>query len=49
MTANEMPEYAYHGARSLILLHEHHLRRFLFTWEITRRDGVALPAVGDPT
>jgi hypothetical protein len=44
----ELPEFAYRGARTLILLHEQHLRGFLVTWQIAKGAGVSLPVTRDP-
>jgi len=45
---DDLPEFAYRGARTLILLHENYLRGFLQTWQAARQAGVSLPATRDP-
>jgi hypothetical protein len=45
----ELTGYSYLGARSLVLLHEHHLREFLVTWKKAKAAGVALPPTDDPS
>ncbi|NJL27776.1 MAG: hypothetical protein HC897_07700 [Thermoanaerobaculia bacterium] len=41
--------YAYGGVRTLVLLHERHLRSFLAVWKQAKAAGVALPATDDPS
>ena len=40
-------EYMYNGARSLVLLHEKHLRSCLKTWQEAKSIGVELPKTDD--
>lgn len=43
-----MNDYAYRGARALVLLHDAHLRAFLATWKRAKEAGVVLAAAEDP-
>jgi len=43
-----LPEYRYNGARSLVLLHERHLRDFLVTWKKAHAAHLTLPETRDP-
>jgi hypothetical protein len=42
-----LPEYKYNGARSLILLHEIHMRSFLDTWNKAKKLNIKLPVTDD--
>jgi uncharacterized damage-inducible protein DinB len=42
------PDYLYNGARSLVILHEQHLTRFVATWETAYDMGLILPDSDDP-
>lgn len=44
----QLPEYRYGGARAMVLLHEHHLRRVLETWSRAKASGLDLPETSDP-
>jgi hypothetical protein len=48
MATDELPGYAYRGARALVLLHDRHMREFLRTWKRAHNAGVRLPATDDP-
>jgi len=43
----DMESYRYRGARALVMLHEHHLRRFVQTWRRAASQGVVLPECDD--
>jgi len=43
------PPHRYHGARSMILLHEQYLRAFLDTWRRAQAAGLRLPDTSDPS
>ena len=43
-----MPQYRYAGARSLILLHEIHIKSFLTIWKKAKEANIKLPATSDP-
>ena len=43
------PEHRYNGARSLVVLHEHHLRSFVKTWKRAQAKSLPLPATEDPS
>ncbi len=45
---DELPEYRYGGARSMVLMHADELRRFVVTWRAAAAKGVALPPTNDP-
>lgn len=47
-TTNELPQYVYRGARTLILLHERELRKFLEVWRRAKAANITLPATDDP-
>lgn len=47
-TANDLPPYAYAGARALVQLHETQLRDFLAVWREAAAARLALPATEDP-
>ena len=42
-------DYAYRGARTLVLLHERRMREFVDTWAKARSSRVALPTTDNPT
>jgi len=44
----DLPNYEYHGARTLVWLHEQQLRSFLETWQAAKRATVKLPVTSDP-
>ncbi len=41
-------EYRYGGARTLVILHERQLRKFMVVWRRAKKAGVALPETDDP-
>ncbi len=43
-----LPNYEYHGARTLVWLHEQQLRSFLKTWQAAKQAAVKLPITTDP-
>lgn len=43
-----LADYAYRGARAMVLLHERQMRGFLATWKAAKTAGVALPPTEDP-
>jgi hypothetical protein len=45
---DDLPAYEYPGARSLLLLHERHLRSFLEAWRLAKERGIVLPETADP-
>ena len=45
----KLPEYAYGGARALVLLHEEHLGLFLAEWRLAAAGGLTLPRSEDPS
>ncbi|MBU1095485.1 MAG: hypothetical protein CVV25_14200 [Ignavibacteriae bacterium HGW-Ignavibacteriae-4] len=47
MEQNDLKEYRYNGARSLILLHKNHLNSFLKTWREAKSFNIALPETED--
>ncbi len=49
MPAKELPDYAYRGARALVLLHEREMRALLPVWRKAVRTKVRLPATDDPS
>ena len=46
---SNLPEYKYHGARSLVLIHEQYLRSFVQTWKQAKAKNVVLPTTDDPS
>jgi hypothetical protein len=42
-----IPEYKYNGARSLVLLHEAHMKSFLTTWKKAKEAKIKLPESND--
>ena len=42
-----LPVYKYNGARSLVLLHEVHMKSFLHSWEIAKESKIKLPETDD--
>jgi hypothetical protein len=42
-----LPAYKYNGARSLVLLHEAHMKSFLSTWEKAKESNIKLPETDD--
>jgi len=49
MQTAPLPPYLYNGARSMVRLHEKHLRDFLDTWLRAREAGIQLPETTDPS
>ncbi|MCB0730885.1 MAG: hypothetical protein KDC88_07625 [Ignavibacteriae bacterium] len=47
MINKELPKYKYNGARSLVLLHEKHLRSFVTTWREAKLLNISLPKTED--
>jgi hypothetical protein len=45
--ATPLAGYRYRGARAMVLLHEHHMRRFLVTWRGADGAELTLPATTD--
>ncbi len=45
--SNDLTEYKYNGARSLVLLHEEHLRSVLKTWREAKSQYIELPETDD--
>jgi hypothetical protein len=43
-----VPSHRYNGARSLVLLHEKHLRAFVDTWKQAKALSLSLPPTRDP-
>lgn len=43
-----LPKYNYNGARSLILLHERHIKAFHATWKRAKGLNIKLPETTDP-
>ena len=43
-----LPDYKYNGARSLVMLHQIHLKSFLAAWREANKAGVVLPQTDDP-
>jgi hypothetical protein len=43
----KIPEYKYNGARSLVLLHEVHMKSFLTTWKKAKGAKIKLPVSDD--
>ena len=43
----KIPEYKYNGARSLVLLHEAHMKSFLTTWKRAKEAKIKLPETDD--
>ena len=44
----DIPKHRYNGARSMIVLHDQHLRQFLETWRQARKASLPLPRTKDP-
>ena len=42
-----LPAYKYNGARSLVLLHEAHMKSFLTTWKKAKELNIKLPETDD--
>jgi hypothetical protein len=42
-----LPPYKYNGARSLVLLHEDHMKSFLLTWKKAKSLNIKLPETDD--
>lgn len=42
-----LPTYKYNGARSLVLLHEAHMKSFLNTWKKAKAANIKLPETDD--
>lgn len=47
MNQADVPEHVYSGARSLVQLHERHLKDFVECWKQAKAAGVSLPATTD--
>lgn len=47
MNSNKLKKYNYNGARTLVLLHEKHLRSFLLVWREAKKLNIALPETSD--
>ena len=47
MDSQSLKTYKYNGARSLVLLHERHLRSLVQTWREAKKLNLALPATDD--
>lgn len=47
MNSNNLKKYKYNGARTLVLLHEKHLRSFLLVWREAKKLNIALPETSD--
>jgi len=45
--STKLPEYAYGGARAMVLLHEENMRLFLDAWRAAHAAGLALPRTED--
>jgi hypothetical protein len=43
----DLPGYKYNGARSLVLLHETHMKSFLNTWKQAKEANIKLPETDD--
>lgn len=43
------PAHTYNGARSMVLLHEQHLREFVTVWREAKATGLPLPETDDPS
>jgi uncharacterized damage-inducible protein DinB len=48
LSEGALEDYAYRGARALVLLHEVELRRCLVVWRQAKAAGVVLPQTDDP-
>ncbi|MCB0747476.1 MAG: hypothetical protein KDC90_08430 [Ignavibacteriae bacterium] len=48
MTNENLQPFKYNGARSLVLLHEKHLKSFLLIWSEAYDKNIALPKTEDP-
>ena len=48
MDSKYIKDYRYNGARSLVILHEQHLRSFMQTWNDAKRINISLPKTEDP-
>ena len=47
MTAPDLPDYAYNGARAMVILHDREMRRFLAAWRKAKDSGLSLPETRD--
>ncbi len=47
-TQPALPEYRYTGARAMVMLHEHYLRRVRGDWKRAKAADVKLPVSTDP-
>ncbi len=45
---DKLQSYKYNGARSLVLLHEQHLKSFWATWREAKLLNISLPKTNDP-
>lgn len=45
---DELPKYRYRGALVAVKLHERYMQKFLETWGMAKKSGVALPQTNDP-
>ena len=43
----ELPKYKYNGARSLVLMHEAHMKSFFTTWKKAKEANIKLPETDD--
>ncbi|HKJ80406.1 MAG TPA: hypothetical protein VJ954_00170 [Ignavibacteriaceae bacterium] len=48
MKMNQLIEYKYNGARSMVLMHELHLTSLLETWREAKKENLILPETQDP-
>ncbi|MGA7836358.1 MAG: hypothetical protein WB996_00180 [Ignavibacteriaceae bacterium] len=48
MDSEVLKEYKYNGARSLVLMHEKHMKSLLETWRDAKKLNLVLPATEDP-
>lgn len=47
MNSNKLKEYKYNGARSMVIMHEMHMKSLLETWREAKRNGLSLPVTDD--
>ncbi|MFC2088529.1 hypothetical protein ACFLSX_02925 [Calditrichota bacterium] len=47
MENHSLKPYKYNGARSLVLLHEQHLKSCLETWKLAKKNNISLPDTDD--
>lgn len=48
MESNQLPEYKYNGARSMVIMHEKHLRSLFDAWREAKRQNLVLPETSNP-